>query len=318
MRRAEEVTFGGNDLDRRADLRGESIELSQKDTARYILFWEGKVAINTVSDTLFYVSKDNALLKYASEPPLFLGIKHNVPYFASNLDVLKVLDVDEEALGSFIDNSVNTHSELPQNHGFFEMRAQMTRLGREDAELALAAKGIFNWHATHQFCAKCGAPSESSLGGWQRTCPVCNASHFPRTDPVVIMLITHGNDVLLGRSPGWPETMYSLLAGFMEPGETIEAAVRREVLEESGVHVGPINYLASQPWPFPSSLMIGCAGIAKSKEIVIDPNELEDAMWVSRETLVDAISGKDVGIMPARAGSIAHFLIHQWLKDDLI
>ena len=141
--------------------------------------------------------------------------------------------------------------------------------------------------------------------------------HFPRTDPVVIMLILSGNSVLLGRSPAWPQGMYSLLAGFMEPGESIEAAVRREVLEEAGVPVGQVDYLSSQPWPFPSSLMIGCRGTALSRDIRRDPVELEDARWVGREAVLAAMNGQDPDLRPARQGSIARFLLERWLADSL-
>jgi NAD+ diphosphatase len=123
--------------------------------------------------------------------------------------------------------------------------------------------------------------------------------------------------VLVGRSPGWPEGMYSLLAGFVEPGETIEAAVRREVLEESGVQVGQVDYLSSQPWPFPSSLMFGCQGHATSNEITIDPEEIEDARWVTREEMLEAMAGRHAVLKPARKGAIARFLIDNWLADTL-
>ena len=166
-------------------------------------------------------------------------------------------------------------------------------------------------------CAKCGAATEITEAGWQRDCLTCHASHFPRTDPVVIMLITHGNNVLLGRSPAWPDKMYSLLAGFMEPGETIEAAVRREVLEESSITVGNVGYMTSQPWPFPSSLMIGCYGTATSTTIKLDENELDDAQWVSKEKIVDVLCGNSDDILPSRKGSIAQFLIENWIKDSI-
>ena len=129
------------------------------------------------------------------------------------------------------------------------------------------------------------------------------------------MLITSGNSVLVGRSPGWPERMYSLLAGFVEPGETLEAAVRREVFEEVGVHVGHVSYLASQPWPFPASLMFGCAGEALSQDLIIDPVEIEDAMWVTREEMMRAFAGEHPDLAPARKGAIAHFLLQNWLAD---
>jgi NAD+ diphosphatase len=155
------------------------------------------------------------------------------------------------------------------------------------------------------------------MAGWQRDCPSCSAHHFPRTDPVVIMLITRGNSVLVGRSHGWPEGMYSLLAGFVEPGETIEAAVRRETFEEAGIRVGAVSYLASQPWPFPSSLMLGCRGEALDDAITIEPNEIDDAIWVSREEMMDVFAGNSTRLKPARKGAIAHFLIWNWLADRL-
>jgi len=155
------------------------------------------------------------------------------------------------------------------------------------------------------------------MAGWQRICPDCGGHHFPRTDPVVIMLITRGNKCLLGRSPGWPEGMYSCLAGFLEPGETIEAAVRREVFEEAGVHVGQVSYLSSQPWAYPSSLMIGCHGEALSEEITLDTVEMDDARWVTREELMDAHAGLRSDILPGRKGAIAHFLLRNWLADRL-
>ena len=155
------------------------------------------------------------------------------------------------------------------------------------------------------------------MAGWQRDCPSCGYHHFPRTDPVVIMLITHENSVLVGRSSDWPEGMYSLLAGFVEPGETIEAAVRREVFEEAGVKVGTVTYLASQPWPFPASLMFGCAGTALSTQVTIDPDEIEDACWISREEMALVFAGAHPKILPAREGAIAHFLLRNWLADTL-
>ena len=131
------------------------------------------------------------------------------------------------------------------------------------------------------------------------------------------MVITKGNDILLGRSRGWAAGMYSLLAGFIEPGETVEAAVRREVYEETGVRVGDVGYLASQPWPFPASLMLGCKGVATSTAITIDPEEIEDALWCTREDLVRAFAGAHPVISPPRPGSIARFLMEQWLADRL-
>ena len=178
---------------------------------------------------------------------------------------------------------------------FRHKRTGLERVPANGAELAATGKAILAWHENHGYCARCGFETVVNDAGWQRNCPACRASHFPRTDPVVIMLITHGNSVLMGRSPGWPEGMFSLLAGFVEPGETLEAAVRREVFEEAGVQVGQVSYLASQPWPFPTSLMIGCRGEALSEEITIDPKEIEDALWVPREEIMQAIRDHQAG-----------------------
>ncbi|MCL4125539.1 UNVERIFIED_CONTAM: hypothetical protein GTU68_031076 [Idotea baltica] len=193
----------------------------------------------------------------------------------------------------------------------------MTQLSPRDAELAATARSVLGWHDSHKFCSACGMQSDLVDAGWRRVCPSCNTSHFPRTDPVVIMLILSGEDVLVGRSPGWPDGMYSLLAGFVEPGETIEAAVRRETFEEAGITVGSVSYLASQPWAFPSSLMIGCLGQATSTDISLDPNELEDARWVSRADMARAARGEHETIKPARNGAIAHFLLENWLSNTL-
>ena len=166
---------------------------------------------------------------------------------------------------------------------------QVMQLLRPD-ELAIygGAKSLVDWHARHKFCANCGAPTTLTKGGWQRDCGNCGAQHFPRTDPVTIMLVEHEDKLLLGRQPRFPPKIYSALAGFVEPGETIEEAVAREVWEEAGVRVSNVRYLASQPWPFPSQMMIGCTSVAQSTELTIDKTELDDARWFSREELEDA------------------------------
>ncbi len=147
------------------------------------------------------------------------------------------------------------------------------------------ARSLLHWHQRHRFCANCGHQTELGDGGYRRHCPSCLAEHFPRTDPVVIIVVRNGDSFLLGRQASWAPGRYSALAGFMEPGETIEEAARREVLEESGIQVGTIAYVASQPWPFPSSLMIGLVGEALNHDIVIDKAELEDARWFSRSEI---------------------------------
>ena len=181
------------------------------------------------------------------------------------------------------------------------------------------AKAIAHWHAKHGFCANCGAPSRSAASGWRRECGACKVQHFPRTDPVVIMVAVDGDYCLLGRQARFPKGMYSALAGFLEPGETIEEAVRREIHEEAGVTCGPVGYVASQPWPFPSSLMIGCLARATSREIHIDGQELEDARWFHRDE-VRAMYEKrhPEGLAAPNRMAIAHHILKYWLEGGAV
>lgn len=326
MKRAEQVTFGGSGLDRAAHIRGDADRLHQVQAdpaAQCLLIWRGKILVQGEAlDQLATISMQHGLITDgpggAIGAPVFLGLgDQGRPQFAMDISGWDADGQDLTGVGGFVDGSEQQHPDLPKGHVFAELRRIMTRLSPRDAELAASAKAVIAWHETHQFCARCGAPSEITQGGWQRSCPSCGGQHFPRTDPVVIMLITHGNSVLMGRSPGWPEGMYSLLAGFVEPGETLEAAVRREVMEEAGVPVAEVQYLASQPWPFPASLMMGCAGRALSRDIQIDPVEIEDAIWVTRSEMMQAFAGEHPKLLPTRKGAIAHFLLQHWLADTL-
>ena len=321
MRHAEQVTFGGSALDRAGEIRDRSDVVSfarQAGDSRAIVFWRGKPLINRARPaSLARVRMDHPVLAEAKEEPILLGREDGAARFAFDISAWQPSDLDEASLGGFLDPSEQVHPGLDDGMVFAELRRVMTWLDARDAELAATGKAVLGWHRSHGFCACCGAATEIVQAGWQRQCPACKASHFPRTDPVVIMLITHGNSVLMGRSPGWPQGMYSLLAGFIEPGETLEAAVRREVFEEAGVRVGAVDYLSSQPWPFPASLMFGCRGEALSQEITIDPNEIENALWISREEMMDIFSGTHHTILPARKGAIAHFLLENWLADRL-
>ena len=178
------------------------------------------------------------------------------------------------------------------------------------------AKALLGWHARHRFCPNCGAPTELVSAGWRRDCPVCKAEHFPRTDPVVIMLAIAGERCVLGRSPRFVPTMWSCLAGFAEPGETLEEAVRREVREEVGIACGRVKYFASQPWPFPSSIMIGCYAEALSETIVVDREELEDARWFDREELAAMLKRRHPeGLTAPPPVAIAHHIIRRFVED---
>jgi NAD+ diphosphatase len=322
MRHAETVTFGGSALNRAAELRGPEAQaaLQAHSSAKTTLFWRGKPLVQDQADDtlgLAWVDLDHPALARAADSLVFLGLnEENEPLFLADISIWEPEELPE-TLNAFLDPSQQVHPALTNGEYFAELRAIMTQFSARDAELAATGRGLLEWHRTHGYCATCGAPSNMAMAGWQRNCPTCNRSHFPRTDPVVIMLITHGNKVLVGRSHAWPEGMYSLLAGFVEPGETLEAAVRREVFEESGIRVGQVRYLASQPWPFPASLMFGCAGEALNEDIVLDPKEIEDALWVSREEMLDVFEGVHPEIKPARKGAIAHFLLENWLADHL-
>ncbi len=180
------------------------------------------------------------------------------------------------------------------------------------------ARSMVDWHARHRFCARCGAPTALAKGGWQRNCGSCKAEHFPRVDPVTIMLVEHDGNILLGRQPRFPAGNYSALAGFVEPGESIEEAVAREVLEEAGVRVRDVRYVVSQPWPFPSSLMIGCHAFADDPTVTVDVTELEDARWFTRAEVEDAMraiarleGGSAFRAPPPTA--VAHHLLRWWV-----
>ena len=196
---------------------------------------------------------------------------------------------------------------------FQGLRTAAPHLPAGDAAIAAQARSLLAWHERHPFCAACGAATRPRNGGSSRACVECGAEHFPRTDPVVIVVVSRGGRALLGRSGRFAGNLFSALAGFMEPGESVEEAVRREVAEEAGIRVGAVRYVFSQPWPFPASLMLGCLAEGLSDEIAIDPDELEDARWFSRVELTEALAGRcDVLTIPQPL-AIAHHLIRAWL-----
>ena len=192
----------------------------------------------------------------------------------------------------------------------------MTQLSPPDLAIYGGARSLADWHARHRFCARCGGKTRLVKGGWQRHCDTCGADHFPRTDPVTIMLVEHEDRLLLGRQPRFPPKMYSALAGFVEPGETVEEAVAREIHEEAGVRVRDVRYISSQPWPFPSQLMIGCTSVADDPTLKIDTTELEDARWFTRAELEAARAAGEAGtdlLYFPRPFAIAHHLVCWWL-----
>src|SRR5271167_4139989 len=198
--------------------------------------------------------------------------------------------------------------------GYFrDARVAGSIVSIKDSAIIAQAKAMIDWHRRHGFCPGCGAPTKIMDAGYRRLCGSCNAEHFPRVDPVVIMLATEGEACLVGRGKQFPPGMFSALAGFVEPGETIEEAVRRELMEEASVRVGEVTYYATQPWPFPSSLMIGCFAKAESRAVKADENELAEVRWIERSVARELVQGQRVdGVLVPPPIAIAHHLIKTW------
>ena len=245
-------------------------------------------------------------LEGAGEPVL-LGLDGGDARFA-----VDVPDTPEPA-AAFFGPGPGPGSGLAAAVEFQGLRTAAPNLPAGEAAIAAQARGLVGWHERHPFCAACGAATRPRNGGASRACAGCGAEHFPRTDPVVIVVVARGGRALLGRSGRFAGNLYSALAGFMEPGESVEEAVRREVAEESGIEVGAVRYVFSQPWPFPASLMLGCIAEGLSGEITVDPKELEDARWFSRAELTDALAGRSEVLSVPQPLAIAHHLIRAWL-----
>jgi NAD+ diphosphatase len=216
-----------------------------------------------------------------------------------------------------IDPSAAEALKVRDNLVVIDLRSAAMRglVAQEHLPAFAQAKSLLGWHGRHRFCSNCGAPTEIVQAGWRRDCPTCGAQHFPRTDPVVIMLVVHGDQCLLGRQPRFGKGMWSCLAGFVEPGETVEEAVRRETLEEAGIRCGRVAYFASQPWPFPMSLMIGCHAEALTTEITVDRTELEDVRWFPRDEVAAMLMRRHPdGLTATHPYAIAHHIIRAWLE----
>jgi NAD+ diphosphatase len=276
-----EPFFSGPGLDRADQLRGtpdKIAALATRQDARELVWQDGIPAMD---------ERGNLRWQQVTDASLFLGLAGDAPRFSS-----------------LVDPATQAFSVMPM----------LTQLDDGEAPLFAAAMSLARWHARHRYCANCGHDSEIVRGGWSRSCPHCSAEHFPRVDPVVIMLVEHDGSVLLGRQPHYPPGRYSALAGFVEVGESIEAAVAREVKEEAGLDVRDVRYVASQPWPFPSSLMLGCHAQSPGAELTIDTTELEDARWFTREEVRQGISGAEgASFLPPPRTAIARTLLEHWL-----
>ncbi len=297
------LVFSGSPLDR-ADLRrrdGGWLEqrLAEEET-RILPLWRLDPLVRADGPRLAWATP--ALMERLAEPPepLFLGIAEERAHFAVDLSGLAqpLRQLELEGIARFAD-----------------LRAVAASLPAGEAAIAALARHLIDWHGRHGYCPGCGNPTEPRAAGWVRVCADCSTEHFPRTDPVAIMLVLREGRCLLGRQTSWPSPFFSALAGFVEPGETLEEAVRREVAEEAGIEVGRVQYLASQPWPFPASLMLGCLAEGRSEAIQIDGREIAEAAWFTREQVKAALAGDStsLGVPPPLA--IAHHLLRAWALD---
>ncbi|QYI99374.1 NAD(+) diphosphatase [Thalassovita mediterranea] len=267
-----------------------------------VLLMQGGLPLLAKDGGLVWLGPEAAKLAPGSEP-LFLGLdKNGTPVFAVEMPG----DFDVEA------------SLIAGTGEFTDFRQAMGLMSEMEANLASTARSLFEWHRSHRFCSRCGAESARAEAGWKRACTECTAEHFPRTDPVAIMLAVKGDKCLLGRQKMWPKGMWSCLAGFIEPGETLEQGAAREVHEEAGIHCDPAKteYLFCQPWPFPSSLMIGLILPAESDEISVDKNELETARWFSREEIRRVLAGKHDEMFAPPPFAVAHHIMKEWAERD--
>jgi NAD+ diphosphatase len=302
----EPLPFSGSPLERENLRRRERDWLEAQSKApesRYLPLWRLQPLLKRGDPRELAWAKREFFEDLEAVPePVLLGSRDGVAHFA--VDVSGVEQPDE-AFG------------IADLASFEDLRASVAQLPAGDAAIAAQARSLVDWHARHGHCAVCGGHTRSVQGGANRICFDCQAEHFPRTDPVAIAIVTRGDRCMLGRGPGWPETLYSALAGFVEAGESLEEAVRREVLEESNVRVGAVRYVCSQPWPFPSSLMIGCVGDAESEAIEIDPAELDDARWFTRDALRAALAGRRADLAVPPPFAVAHHLIRAWVEGAL-
>ena len=272
--------------------------------------------------------QDNGVMEHAADgaTPVLLGLRDDVAHFA--IDVTGGTKVATDVDGTGPENPAELLG-LPPDTSFQDARGVATEIPGEQSGMMAHARALIGWHQRHGFCPNCGTETRSTKGGKERICDNCGAHHFPRTDPVAIMAITDGERLLLGQSRvRRASRFYSALAGFIDQGESIEEAVRREVWEEAGIRVGDVRYHSSQPWPFPSSLMIGCIGQAITTEINSDPEEMADVRWVSREEVFEALRiasepGYSLTADPGGDGvrvpgpiAIAHHIIKAWATGE--
>ena len=298
-------TFAGNPLDRASDRRPDAAWLALQLAAPESLatvFWNGQLLVQSEPNGALRIAYlPAALAEELSGGPerlLFLGLQTETAVFAIDLE-----DAGDPAEGQL------------QGFGtFHEMRGAAALLPPPEAAIAATAKSMFEWRRRHRHCAACGQATHPVDGGWKRVCPACKAEHFPRTDPVVIMLAHHGDRCMLGRQEVWPPGMFSALAGFMEPGESIEEACARELAEEAGLRTRSVRYHSTQPWPFPSNLMIGLIAEVEDDEGTPDQTELSEIHWFTRSQARDLLAGRLPDLRCPPPFAIAHQLIKSWAE----
>jgi NAD+ diphosphatase len=299
-------TFAGNPLDRASDRRSDAswvaAQLASSESLGVAL-WNGKPFIEKTKEggaqIAYLPSRLVGELAGGPERLLFLGLWKETAVFAVDMD------------GS----SDPAQGPLQGLGEFADLRQVAMQLPVTDAGILATAKSMFEWRRRHQYCAVCGQPSSAKDGGWKRQCPSCEAEHFPRTDPVVIMLPAHGERCMLGRQEIWPKGMFSALAGFLEPGESIEEACARELHEEAGLRTKTVRYHSTQPWPYPSSLMIGLIAEVEDDEGTPDQTELSEIRWFTREEARQLLKGQIEGVFCPPPLAIAHQLIKAWAEE---
>jgi len=299
--------FAINRLDRREDLRNQPNAVTalrhRSDTRIAVVAGETPILNRLDGDafSVWFSHGETEMLGPAAEE-IFMGMAEDgSPRFGRLLDKALAETLKERAELFVTDlRSVALKRIVPED--------EVGPLGE--------AKAVLDWHARHRFCAQCGGSTVAGASGWRRECTACGAMHFPRTDPVVIMLVTRGDACLLARQARFAPGMYSCIAGFVEPGETLEDAVRRESWEEAGLRVGNVRYLASQPWPFPSSIMMGCIAESLGDEITLDMTELEEGRWFPRAEVLQMLEGKHPdGLACPQHIAIANTLVRAWALE---
>lgn len=297
--------FVSHPIDRAAHIRTDADKLfaleGDRKARAYVVHRDSLLVTQGADGVRALLTLDEARKFGANPGTIFLGLHEGAPIFGMGIpasaaeDLMGRQDVAVENL-----RAVAASGAVP---------------ARELSTIAMA-KSLVSWHQRHGFCANCGARTSMADGGWKRVCPSCKTEHFPRTDPVVIMLVTDGDRCLMGRQSQFPPTMWSCLAGFVEAAETIEQAVQREILEEAGIHCTDVCYYMTQPWPYPSSLMIGCSARATTTDITVDRNELEDARWFTRDEAVAMLARNHAeGLTGPHPVAIAHHLLANWIAE---